>query len=176
MNNDRIRMKVMHHASAHLHCHPDCVAPGNYSASGCPVTAYYSFSVRAGCHRRHLSNVIVGWQGWQLGYRLWLLCPLARKKKKNSFALSQPTHSRSWRPYFRAEGTQSYLTEATQHTMVRWYGLEWSSGMAGLQGIDGGQRGPANDGRLRSRGSRKSGDETHGRPRGGGKSLSVARW
>ncbi|KAL0473929.1 hypothetical protein QR685DRAFT_518207 [Neurospora intermedia] len=40
MNNDRIRMKVMHHASAHLHCHPDCVAPGNYSASECPVTAY----------------------------------------------------------------------------------------------------------------------------------------
>ncbi|KHE84676.1 hypothetical protein GE21DRAFT_1350380, partial [Neurospora crassa] len=40
-------------------------------------------------------------------------CP--KEKEKNSFALSQPTHSRSWRPYFRAEGTQSYLTEATQH-------------------------------------------------------------
>lgn len=42
-------------------------------------------------------------------------CPKENKIKKNSFALSQPTHSRSWRPYFRAEGTQSYLTEATQH-------------------------------------------------------------
>ncbi|KAK3340057.1 hypothetical protein B0H65DRAFT_471142 [Neurospora tetraspora] len=55
-------------------------------------------------------------------------------------------------------------------------GLEWSSGLAGLQGIDDGQRGPANDGRLHSRGSRKSGDGTHGAAKGAGRSLSVARW
>lgn len=69
--------------------------------------------------------------------------------------------AKSWRPHFRGErhpipfdgGNTSRWPRGASSGPVAW---------RDCKGLTDGQRGPANDGRLRSRGSRKSGDGTHG--------------
>ncbi|KAK3956913.1 hypothetical protein QBC32DRAFT_329927 [Pseudoneurospora amorphoporcata] len=67
-----------------------------------------------------------------------LCCALVGSKRRD-FLFCSGKRAKSWRPRFRGEGTQSYSTEATRLLASR--GLEWSSGLAGLQGIADGQRG-----------------------------------
>ncbi|KAK3400970.1 hypothetical protein B0T20DRAFT_405674 [Sordaria brevicollis] len=149
-------MKVVSHASVLLHCHPDCPCGPE---KGLCLDVLSMPLVPACIHRRHPSNVIVGWQGWQVGSRLWfLLCVGWLKAKRIFFFLGK--RAKSWRPHFRGErhpipfdgGNTSNWPRGASSGRVAW---------RDCKGLTDGQRGPANDGRLRSRGSRKSGDGTH---------------
>ncbi|KAK3494322.1 uncharacterized protein B0T23DRAFT_376306 [Neurospora hispaniola] len=106
-------MAVMHHASGHLHlhCHPDCVAPGNCSASALslPMSRRESRS-QVALDMLLLECFVLLPSTPSIECHCWLTRMAGRLP-----ALASAWAKKGWRPYFRGEGTQSYLTEATQH-------------------------------------------------------------